>query len=423
MDHCPSCGSEIQWEPRFCPNCGVSLTEQPSRQEETPTLGAPLACPSCGNEIQGEPRFCPNCGVDLTGQPSRLRGQSTRRALPTLSGPLKWGLLVLFAGVVVGLIALFVYWTLDGDNGGSQASPPPISGAGLSITSPAFDHGDPIPVRYTCDGEDVSPRLEWENVPDGTKSIALIVDDPDAPGGTFVHWVVYDLPAGSDRLVAMMSDTSLEALGGTSGGNDFGKTGYGGPCPPPGEQHRYFFKLYALDTMLDLVDSATKSELLQAMNGHVLAQGELMGTYQHEDDSSSSQATPTSELSSVTGLLAGAIFEASGDLSDGLSFESTLSGLSQQGNQLQGEFEVKVILPDNHVSGYFSGSSTTDFQVTLDDACPCDIEINISGGGLTGTINAARTVIEGTLEYKHRFVDAKIDFSVAFEEHVTYRRE
>ena len=131
----------------------------------------------------------------------------------------------------------------------------------MKLTSSVFKHKEKIPTKYTCDGDDVSPPLKIEEAPEGTKSFALIVDDPDAPVGTWVHWVVWNIPADT-------KDIAENTAPGTEGLNDFGKTPYGGPCPPSGT-HRYFFKLYALDTELDLTD-AKKKDLEKAMDGHIL---------------------------------------------------------------------------------------------------------------------------------------------------------
>jgi Raf kinase inhibitor-like YbhB/YbcL family protein len=149
----------------------------------------------------------------------------------------------------------------------------------LAITSAAFAEGGPIPVRYTCQGEDVSPSLAWTALPAGTQSLALIVDDPDAPDPaaperTWVHWVLYNLPATTAGLPEAV--TALPA-GTLQGRNDWGRTGYGGPCPPIG-RHRYFHKLYALDTVLPDLGEPTKAALERAMEGHVLAKAELVGT-------------------------------------------------------------------------------------------------------------------------------------------------
>ena len=152
---------------------------------------------------------------------------------------------------------------------------------GLSLKSTAFKDGAPIPVVYTCDGADRSPPLSWRGVPEGTGAFALIVDDPDAPGRTWVHWVLYDLPASLDGLPEDVSNVEAprELGGAVQGKNDSRKVGYGGPCPPPGPAHRYFFKLYALAAPLGLKPGASKQEVEQAMGGHVLATAQVMGTY------------------------------------------------------------------------------------------------------------------------------------------------
>jgi Raf kinase inhibitor-like YbhB/YbcL family protein len=148
----------------------------------------------------------------------------------------------------------------------------------LQISSPAFEDGAAIPQKYSCDGDDMSPAVYWSELPDQTESIALIMDDPDAPVGTWVHWVLYDLPGNRTEIPENAPKSDQLPSGGTQGSNSWGRSGYGGPCPPGGT-HRYFFKLYALDALLDLASGATKEELLQAMEGHILDQGQLMGTY------------------------------------------------------------------------------------------------------------------------------------------------
>lgn len=148
----------------------------------------------------------------------------------------------------------------------------------IELTSPAFIQGEAIPAKYTCDGADISPPLQWQSLPDGTESLALIMDDPDAPRGTWVHWVLYDIPAATGELPENVAPADTVPGGGSQGKSSWNRVGYGGPCPPSGA-HRYFFKLYALDTVLNLAAGATKEELLSAMEGHILAQGELMGTY------------------------------------------------------------------------------------------------------------------------------------------------
>jgi Raf kinase inhibitor-like YbhB/YbcL family protein len=148
----------------------------------------------------------------------------------------------------------------------------------MELKSSAFVEGEMIPKKYTCDAQDVSPALEWSGAPANTESFALICDDPDAPMGTWVHWVYYDIPAGTSSLPEDVGSQEKPASGGTQGVSDFGRIGYGGPCPPGGT-HRYFFKLYALDTKLDLPPGADKPTLLDKMEGHILEQTELMGKY------------------------------------------------------------------------------------------------------------------------------------------------
>lgn len=151
----------------------------------------------------------------------------------------------------------------------------------ITLTSTAFAQGESIPAKYSCDGEDISPPLGWSDPPQGTQSFVLIADDPDAPAGTWVHWVLYNLPPESRALPESLTPDAEPAAGGQHGENSWRRLGYGGPCPPGGT-HRYFFKLYALDSQLDLAAGETKDQVLQAMEGHVLAQTELMGTYTRE---------------------------------------------------------------------------------------------------------------------------------------------
>ena len=153
----------------------------------------------------------------------------------------------------------------------------------LTITSSAFPDGGEIPSQYTCEGPDLSPPLAFSGVPAGAKSLALIVDDPDAPDPkapkmVFVHWVLHDLPPGTTRIAEAPAPGAVPP-GARSGQNDYRRTGWGGPCPPIG-RHRYFFKLYALDLVLGDLGKATKDRLLAAMKGHVLAEAQLVGTYQ-----------------------------------------------------------------------------------------------------------------------------------------------
>ena len=152
----------------------------------------------------------------------------------------------------------------------------------ISFTSAAFGNGETIPMKYTCDGENISPALEWGQPPAGTQSLALIMDDPDAPSGTFVHWVYYDLPPDLRGLPEGVLTDEKPSQGGTNGANGVGRSGYTGPCPPSG-MHRYFFRLYALGAKLDAAAGLTKDALLQAMEGHILAQAELMGVYSRSE--------------------------------------------------------------------------------------------------------------------------------------------
>ncbi len=148
----------------------------------------------------------------------------------------------------------------------------------MEIISLAFEEGAMIPKKYTCDDIDISPPLKWSMVPDGTKTFAIICDDPDAPMGTWVHWVVYNLPANINELSEDVPPSEILPNGAKQGRNDFGKIGYGGPCPPGGT-HRYYFKIYALSEELKVEAGITKSELLKAMEGHILSEGQLMGRY------------------------------------------------------------------------------------------------------------------------------------------------
>ena len=150
----------------------------------------------------------------------------------------------------------------------------------MEIISTAFQDGETIPIRHTCSGQDISPALSWSGVPEGTVSFVLIVDDPDAPGGTFTHWVIFNIPANTLELEEAMPTSSQLPSGALQGRNDFGRTGYDGPCPPPGTPHHYHFTLYALDVTLDLNPGASKTTVLNAMQGHILAQAELIGIYQ-----------------------------------------------------------------------------------------------------------------------------------------------
>jgi len=153
-----------------------------------------------------------------------------------------------------------------------------VNAMDLEVRSSAFKYGGYIPSKYTCDSENISPQLSWSKGPNGTKSYAIIADDPDAPMGTWVHWVIYNIPEDVTNLPEALSDDKKLDFGALQGKNDFKKIGYGGPCPPGGT-HRYYFKVYALDTILNVEPGLTKRQLLKAMEGHILAKGELMGKY------------------------------------------------------------------------------------------------------------------------------------------------
>ena len=150
----------------------------------------------------------------------------------------------------------------------------------FTVQSADFANGTEIPKQFTCSGEDRSPALEWNDAPAGTKTFALIVDDPDAPVGTWVHWVIFNIPGSAHGLHGAVEKKDQIADGARQGQNDFKKTGYNGPCPPPGKPHRYFFKLYALGAELSLRAGATKHDLERAMEGHILGQAEWIGRYQ-----------------------------------------------------------------------------------------------------------------------------------------------
>ncbi len=151
--------------------------------------------------------------------------------------------------------------------------------AKIQIGSPAFPQRGTIPDKYTCRGENVSPPLEWSGIPQGAKSLALTVEDPDAPGRTFVHWVLFNVPPTSHSIAEGVSRDAFLDGGSMQGTNDFGRSGYDGPCPPPGKAHRYFFRLFALDMQLSERPGAREKAIVDAMQGHVLAAGELVGTY------------------------------------------------------------------------------------------------------------------------------------------------
>lgn len=149
----------------------------------------------------------------------------------------------------------------------------------MELNSDAFPSQGYIPTRYTCSGENISPPLFWDDVPEGTESFVLICEDPDAPVGVWDHWVIYNIPAEKRKLKENIPKTAVLKEGMLQGINDFGYLGYGGPCPPPGKPHRYIFKLFALDIKLSLSSGATKEAVVKSIKGHILAQAELMGLY------------------------------------------------------------------------------------------------------------------------------------------------
>lgn len=179
----------------------------------------------------------------------------------------------LWIGIIVSAIVFFgtYYDAFSGPKGGEK----------MQITSSAFTEGNMIPAKYTCDGKDISPPLEWKDIPAGTKSLAIINDDPDAPVGTWVHWVIYNIPPNMTKLDENVKPEKESKNGMRQGNNDWPRIGYGGPCPPSGT-HRYYFKLYALDTLLDLNPGATKAQLIKAMKGHILSEAQLMGKYSRQ---------------------------------------------------------------------------------------------------------------------------------------------
>jgi Raf kinase inhibitor-like YbhB/YbcL family protein len=175
------------------------------------------------------------------------------------------------------LLILAVLGACQGERPAWQA--PEGTGVELTIESSAFEMDGTIPKRYTCDGEDISPPLSWSELPAGTQSLVIVCDDPDAPIGTWDHWVLFNIPAAVRSLPeGIAADEVIEGVG-THGTNSWRRLGYGGPCPPEGPAHRYYFTLYALDTMLDLDPGAAKQDVETATTGHVLAQGQLMARY------------------------------------------------------------------------------------------------------------------------------------------------
>jgi Raf kinase inhibitor-like YbhB/YbcL family protein len=186
---------------------------------------------------------------------------------------------IVLGGLTLGLLAFTgppYATTAERPGDLTRRGAPPMN---LQVTSSAFRDGQAVPKQFTADGKNVSPPLQWGDPPDGTKSFALIAEDPDAPRGTWTHWVLFNLPADKRSLEEGVPAEGTLPGGARQGSNDFGKLGYGGPSPPAGKPHRYYFKLYALDAELNLPPGATKKQVLAATEGHVLAEGQLMGTY------------------------------------------------------------------------------------------------------------------------------------------------
>lgn len=205
---------------------------------------------------------------------SHLFHKAARQWLFALSavflGTIAAGPLGAFAGpqLILPSLSFARLFSLDGEKAMS-----------LTLSSPSFSNGGDIAKKFTCDGADISPQLSWTDPPPTTKSFALLVDDPDAPVGNWNHWALWNLPSSARGLPEGMSKEARLPDGSQQGLNDFRKTGYNGPCPPPGKPHRYYFKLFALDAKLDLKAGASKPELEAAIKGHILAQAELMGRF------------------------------------------------------------------------------------------------------------------------------------------------
>lgn len=203
-----------------------------------------------------------------------------RRPYQMTMAPVKW---VLCGWLAVGLLMAACG---DGDETPTATETPVAGqtptiedGGDFHLSSDAFGPNEEIPAIHTCDGENTSPALSWPDPPSGTQSFALIMDDPDAPGSVFTHWVFFDLPADTRVLGIGVETSERPSMGGTQGGNDAGSIGYTGPCPPSNGPHRYRFSLYALDELLELGPGASKQDVLDAMQGHILAEAQLVGSY------------------------------------------------------------------------------------------------------------------------------------------------
>lgn len=183
--------------------------------------------------------------------------------------------------LTIVVFVLFALFSPMGRTAEFEKSTSPRGPAVFVIKTTAFSEGGLIPRKYTCDGEDISPALTWTNAPAGTQSFALVADDPDAPAGTWTHWILWNIPQEKTALPEGVRKQETLGDGTRQGRNDFKHIGYGGPCPPRGKPHRYFFKLYALGAKLDVKPGASRNELEHAMQGHVLSHAELMGRYGH----------------------------------------------------------------------------------------------------------------------------------------------
>ncbi len=227
------------------------------------TVQVIYTCPACGKETERHPLH--RCGTKTVYKRGwRWMNNDAVNAFCTASGVI----IVLAGGMLLPPLG-------TKGSGGELMNTIPLS-------SPAFAQGQPIPSKFTCEGENLSPELQWGNPPSWTKSLVLIMDDPDAPMGTYVHWVIYNIPPNLTGLREGVSTEPQVSGVGTQGVNSARKTGYTGPCPPPGNPHRYFFTLYALDIWTIFDPGFSKEQVLQQIEGHVLAQGQVMGTYERK---------------------------------------------------------------------------------------------------------------------------------------------
>lgn len=189
---------------------------------------------------------------------------------------MKLSLILILVIIVIGLVASF-YWVAT-----ILTSYEKVTVTSFKLSSKEFDNGEVIPIKYTCDGMDISPPLQWDGYPSNTKSFVLIVEDVDAPGRVFTHWLMYNIPGNVDKLEEGVEKIERLPSGALQGVNDFNEVGYGGPCPPPGKPHRYIFRIYALDETLDLKPRLSKKELLDSIKGHVIGEAELTGLYSRQ---------------------------------------------------------------------------------------------------------------------------------------------